>query len=450
MIDDELLLKHDSMVPRYTSYPTAPHFNEAVNGNVYADWLREIGRDQPLSLYFHVPFCDTMCWFCGCQTKVVNRYQPVASYLEILHREIDQIADILVTRRPVAHIHWGGGSPTIVESDDFRAVMARLDQRFEFLETAEIAVEIDPRGFTREHARALTETGVNRASIGIQDFEPDVQKAVNRVQPYEETRDVVEALREFGVSGISFDLLYGLPYQTVETVLKTIDQAVGLGPDRVSLFGYAHVPWMRAHQQMINEDLLPDGKARLALYRAAAGRLAEHGYIAIGIDHFAKLSDPMGQAAYNGNLQRNFQGYTTDEAEVLIGFGASAIGSLPQGYVQNAPLVPDYRKSVEAGELPIVKGIAVSNDDLLRRRVIERLMCDLKVDLAVEAEAFGSKPEVFDQNLSDLTPLKVDGLVTVDGYQVVVPEGARLAVRAVCAVFDDYLGQGAGRHSRAI
>ena len=450
MIDDDLLLKHDGMVPRYTSYPTAPHFSDAVDDGVYANWLRVIPEDQALSLYFHVPFCDTMCWFCGCQTKVVNRYQPVASYLDVLNSEIDLVADVLGTKRPVAHVHWGGGSPTIVQSDDFRKVMSHISDRFEILDTAELAVEIDPRGFTKDHARALTETGVNRASIGIQDFELEVQQAVNRVQPYDETKMVVEALRENGVGGISFDLLYGLPHQTVETVLSTVDRAVGLGPDRVSLFGYAHVPWMRPHQKMIDEDLLPDGKARLALYRAAASRLAEHDYVAIGIDHFAKSSDPMGQAAYNGNLQRNFQGYTTDEAEVLIGFGASAIGSLPQGYVQNAPLVPDYRKSVEKGELPIVKGIAVSGDDLLRRKIIERLMCDLKVDLEAEASAFNRPSDIFDQNLTDLLPLKADGLVQIDGYKVTVPEGARLAVRAVCAAFDEYLGRGAGRHSRAI
>jgi oxygen-independent coproporphyrinogen-3 oxidase len=207
---------------------------------------------------------------------------------------------------------------------------------------------------------------------------------------------------------------------------------------------------MRAHQKLIDEDLLPDGKARLALYRAAAGRLAEHGYVAIGIDHFARPDDPMGQAAFNGNLQRNFQGYTTDGAETLIGFGASAIGSLPQGYVQNAPLVPDYRKFIDEGGLPIVKGIAVSADDLLRRRVIERLMCDLKVDLAAEAAAFDRSADIFDENLIDLLTLKADGLVAIDGYQVTVPEGARLAVRAVCAAFDEYLGRGAGRHSRAI
>jgi len=233
-----------------------------------------------------------------------------------------------------------------------------------------------------------------------------------------------------------------------------VDMAVTLGPDRFSLFGYAHVPWMRAHQKLINEDILPDGRARLALYRAAAGRLAEHGYLAIGIDHFAHASDPMGLAAYNGNLQRNFQGYTTDQAETLIGFGASAIGSLPQGYVQNAPLVPDYRKAIEDGKLPIVKGIEISDEDRLRRRVIERLMCDLKVDLAAEAEYFGQSPNMFDQNLADLVPLQTDGLVTVEGYHITVPEPARLSVRAVCAAFDSYLGMSAGaqkpRHSRAI
>ncbi len=450
MIDDDILLKHDGRVPRYTSYPTAPHFNTTVDGDTYAGWLREIPPEQPLSLYFHVPFCDTMCWFCGCQTTVVNRYQPVASYLELLAREIDLIGEHLGEGRPVAHIHWGGGSPTIVASDDFHNVMARIADRFSFQSDAEIAVEIDPRGFDADHVAALGDAGVNRASIGIQDFQPDVQKAVNRVQPFEETREVVEGLRRAGIAGISFDLLYGLPHQTVESVLSTVDLAMELAPDRISLFGYAHVPWMKAHQQMIDEDLLPDGRARLALYRAAAGRLAEHGFVAIGLDHFARAEDPMAVAVREGRLNRNFQGYTTDEAEVLIGFGASAIGSLPQGYVQNASLVPDYRSALEAGTPPIARGVEVSEDDRLRRAVIQRLMCGLEVDLSEEAAQYGFGGDVFADSLAALAPLQQDGLVSINGSVVTVPEEGRLAVRSVCAAFDSYLGVGPGRHSRAI
>jgi len=450
MLDDDILLKYDGSVPRYTSYPTAPHFSDVVDAETYAGWLAELPGADPLSLYFHVPFCDTLCWFCGCQMTVVNRYQPVASYLDILNLEIDRVSDILGARRSVRHLHWGGGSPTIITSDDFKKVMARIAERFDILEDAELAIEIDPRGFAAEHAVALAEAGINRASIGIQDFDPTVQAAVNRVQPYEETKEVVEALKKVGVSGISFDLLYGLAHQTVETMISTIDMAVALEPARLSLFGYAHVPWMRAHQSLIPEELLPDGHGRLALYRAAAGRLAEHGYIAIGIDHFARADDPMAIAITEGNLQRNFQGYTTDSARTLIGFGASAIGALPQGYVQNAPLVPDYRSAIEAGKLPIAKGIAVNDEDRVRRAVIERLMCDLEVDLAVEADKFALDWNMFAPALAELVPLQADGLVSVSGSRVTVPEAARLAVRVVCAGFDTYLGHGPGRHSRAV
>jgi len=450
MIDDDILLKYDGSAPRYTSYPTAPHFSDAVDGATYAGWLRDLPESEPLSLYFHVPFCDTMCWFCGCQMTVVNRYQPVASYLDLLALEIDRVSDILGDRRAVRHLHWGGGSPTIITSDDFKNVMAKIAERFDLLADAELAIEIDPRGFTNDQAVALAEAGINRASIGIQDFDAQVQAAVNRVQPYDETKSVVDSLKKVGVSGISFDLLYGLAHQTVESMIKTIDLAIALEPARLSLFGYAHVPWMRPHQELIPEELLPDGRGRLALYRAAAGRLAEHGYIAIGLDHFARTDDPMAIAIREGNLQRNFQGYTTDTAATLIGFGASAIGALPQGYVQNAPLVPDYRSAIEAGKLPIAKGIAIDDEDRLRRAVIERLMCDLEVDLAVEAEKFGRDVTMFDGALDALVPLQADGLVTIDGSRVSVPDGARLAVRVVCAAFDTYFGHGPGRHSRAV
>jgi oxygen-independent coproporphyrinogen-3 oxidase len=450
----DLLAKYDRRVPRYTSYPTAPHFGPGVGAAEYRRWLAELDPDLPLSLYVHVPFCDSMCWFCGCHTKIVNRHEPVAKYLEVLMREIDLVADRLGTRRRVCHLHFGGGTPTILTPDEVEALFARLRARFDLLPDADIAVEIDPRDLDPEVIRALAKAGVNRASIGLQDLNPEVQVAVNRVQTFEETRAVVDALRAAGIGSINIDLMYGLPHQTVEGVRATIDGALRLAPERLCIFGYAHVPWMKRHQRLIDEAALPDAEARFAQYMAAAEHLQASGYQWIGLDHFARPDDPMAVAARARGLHRNFQGYTTDDAMVRLGFGPSAIGAMPQGFIQNMVAMHDYRDAVSKGELPVVRGRKLDQDDRLRAAVIERLMCDLEVDLDRICRGFGCDSSIFSDELANLAEMEEDGLVELDGAGDgsvirVTPKG-RPFMRAACAAFDRYLRPDETRHVRAV
>jgi oxygen-independent coproporphyrinogen III oxidase len=436
-------------VPRYTSYPTAPHFHAGVDARAYRTWLSELDPAQPLSLYLHVPFCDTLCWFCGCHTKVVNSYSPLAGYLELLKGEIGLVADALGARRRVTHIHWGGGSPTMVRAEDLVRIGRLLRERFDVAPDAEIAIEIDPRGFTPASADALAAIGVTRASIGVQDFDPKVQRAINRIQDFDTTAHCVAMLRERDIAKLSIDLIYGLAYQTTEGLLNTIDAALRLDPDRLAIFGYAHVPGFKKHQNLIPEAALPGLAERFAQAEAAHARLIAAGYQPIGLDHFAKPDDPMAMAAREGRLARNFQGYTTDTAPALIGLGASAIGSLPQGYVQNHAEVPAYRKAILAGELATARGVALTDEDRIRREVIARLMCDLHVDLAAVAARYGRSAAMFADALAALQRLAQDGIVERDGTHVRVKDEWRAAVRVVCAAFDSYLGV-AGRHSVAV
>jgi len=440
----------DQQVPRYTSYPTAPHFGPAVDGTVYAGWLRAVDPEARLSLYLHVPFCAQMCWYCGCHTKIVRRDAPVHAYAETLATEIALVAAALPDRMGVAAIHWGGGTPTMLSATDFAALMARLGSCFEIAGDTDVAVEIDPRTLDREKADALAQAGVTRASLGVQDFNPDVQRAINRVQPFETTAQAVADLRHAGVAAINFDLMYGLPGQTVADVMRSVDLAAELAPDRVALFGYAHVPWMKRHQQRIDETALPGGDERLAQLEAAAAQLARQGYRRVGLDHFARADDPMARALDDGELRRNFQGYTVDAAPVLLGFGASAIGSLEQGYVQNLIPLKGYAEAVAAGQLPVARGIAIDDEDRLRRDVVERLMCDSAIDLDAVCRAHGIATGHFDDELGALRPFERDGLVAISGHRIDLTDVGRPFVRNVCAVFDSYLETGAGRHSRAV
>ena len=442
--------RYDLRVPRYTSYPTAPHFTSAVSGDVYRGWLGELDPASALSLYFHIPFCDSMCWFCGCYTKIVNRYEPVQGYLRVLHDEIDLVATALPATFASRHLHWGGGSPTILKPEDWLGILDHLRRRFDIAADAEVAVELDPRDTTREYVGALAAAGVTRASIGVQDFHADVQAAINRTQPFEVVERVCSWLREYGIDDINLDLMYGLPRQTQQRVVAMIDQAHRLRPSRLALFGYAHVPWMKTHQRMIDEAELPDAGARWRQFAAASERLQALGYQNVGLDHFARSDDPLAQAEQHGALRRNFQGYTTDAAAVLLGFGASAIGSLPQGYVQNVAPLKDYSEAVAAGRLPITRGVALSADDRLRGAVIERLMCDLRVDLAALCKDHGAETTVFADCIERLEPLIADGLVVVDSDHVVMTEQGRPLVRLAAAAFDAYLGQGDKKHSRAV
>jgi len=449
-MDAELIAKYDARVPRYTSYPTAPHFHDGVDARQYAAWLAELPAGAALSLYLHVPFCDTLCWFCGCQTTVVTRRGPVDDYLGTLLREIALVSHTLGAPRAVSHLHLGGGSPTILRPAQAGALFEWLRQHFHLGEWTEVAVEIDPRDLPAETLAAFADAGMSRASIGVQDLDPEVQRAVNRIQPFETTRRCVGLLRRHGVQGLNIDLMYGLPHQTEAGTRKTVERVLTLEPDRVALFGYAHVPWMKRHQRLIPEDALPDGPARWRQFAAAAERLVAAGYEWIGLDHFARPDDTLAVAAREGRLRRNFQGYTTDDAPALLGLGASAIGRLPRGYVQNHKHVRDYAGAVGQGELPVARGVALSDEDRLRAEVIERLMCDLEVDLGAVAEAHGVDPAVFADALARLAPMAADGVVRREGWRVGVPEAARPLLRAVAAVFDGYLGSGQARHARAV
>jgi oxygen-independent coproporphyrinogen-3 oxidase len=432
-------------VPRYTSYPTAPHFHAGIGESSARQWLRELPAGMPLSLYVHIPFCDTLCWFCGCHTTVVNRYSPVDSYLNNLFAEIANIAPLLKDH-PVTHLHWGGGSPTMLAPKDVRALKGALSEHFEFAPDAEFAVEIDPRGLKDEQIATLAECGLTRASIGVQDFDPVVQKAINRIQPYDETKRVVNGLRAAGVNALNIDLIYGLPHQSSANVARTIELALSLKPQRFAVFGYAHVPHFKKHMELIKTEALPDAVERFAQFELAHRLIAAAGYVPVGLDHFALPDDAMGRAALDGTLARNFQGYTNDDAPALIGLGASSISALPQGYLQNRPEVPEWRKMVEAGELPVARGIALSADDKLRRAIIEKLMCFLEVDLA----ALGTSAGAFPQEMEALAPLMAEGFVVRSGDRLTVPASARAAVRLVASVFDTYLTSSKAVHAVAV
>ncbi|MCB0058967.1 MAG: oxygen-independent coproporphyrinogen III oxidase, partial [Caldilineaceae bacterium] len=371
-MQSDLLRRYAAPVPRYTSYPTAPHFSPAVDAATYGRWLDEMENDLPLSLYVHIPFCNELCWYCGCATKITRKREPIARYLSALSREIDTVADRIKIRHAVTHIHWGGGSPSILEPNEIRALAAQLKTRFKLSPSAEFAVEIDPRGLDEARIAAFADSGVNRVSIGVQDFDLAVQKAINRMQSVEQTAWVVDTFRKHGIEAINIDLVYGLPKQTLETLDQTMDHVLALAPDRIALFGYAHLPARIKHQRLIPDDTLPDTAARFAHANRAAERLTEGGFVTIGLDHYARPHDPLA----SGTVRRNFQGYTTDTAAALIGLGASSIGRLPQGYVQNTPAIGEYERRVLDGGLATVRGHAMSTEDAARGLVIERLMCD--------------------------------------------------------------------------
>jgi len=446
----DVVAQLDQRVPRYTSYPTAPHFTPDIGADAYAEWLEALPADAMVSLYLHVPFCAELCLYCGCHTSVVRRYEPVASYVAVLEREIDLVAERIGARRPVVHVHWGGGTPTILTPRDLHTLAERLRARFELQEGAEIAFEIDPRRLSQDHVVALAGIGATRASLGIQDFDLEVQRTVNRIQSFAQTEQVVSWLRNAGIAGLNFDLMYGLPYQTVDKVVRSVEQAVSLRPDRIALFGYAHVPWMKRHQKLLPEAAMPEASERLRQMHAAAAAITAAGYVRIGLDHFARPGDLLARRQAEGRLRRNFQGYTTDAAAALVGLGTSAIGMLPQGYVQNAPRMGDYRDAVLAGRLAAVRGIRVTDEDRVRRAVIERLMCDLAVDLDEVAADHGADPAMFSYDLDRLGELSGLGLVRREQNRIIIDEAGRPFVRSVCAVFDRYLSRGEARYSRAL
>jgi oxygen-independent coproporphyrinogen-3 oxidase len=437
-------------LPRYTSYPTAPHFSGAIGPDTYAEWLKAIPRHASTSLYLHVPFCRSMCWYCGCHTSVARRDEPIAAYAAALRCEIDLVTRQIERRIQVNHIHFGGGTPTIMAPETFTDLIGSIRHAFFVLPSAEVAIEIDPRTLTDQMIGALAYGGVNRASLGVQSFDPVVQRAINRVQSFDEAAAATKGLRRAGITGINFDLIYGLPHQTIASCLDTVRRCVELRPDRFSVFGYAHVPTFKKHQRKIEDAWLPDSLERHDQSYAIANALQEAGYVQIGLDHFALPDDEMATALRDGKLHRNFQGYTTDASDILLGFGASAIGHLPQGYVQNEVHTRAYTEAIAGGRLATVKGYTLTDDDRLRAEIIERIMCDFGVDLDQVCARHGSAPEEMLQSSPRLQHLISDGIVEIDGASLALADDSRFLVRSVAAAFDAHLDGSQQLHSRAV
>jgi len=443
MTEHDLISRYDGRVPRYTSYPTAPHFHAGIGADTTARWLAELSPEVPISLYLHVPFCDRLCLYCGCNTTVVRLDAPKRTYAATLQDELRLVAAHIGHRAQVSAIHWGGGTPTSLPADCLTDITTLIRSLFEVLPTAEIAIEIDPTALPSDRLAALAEMGINRVSLGVQDFEPAVQSAIGRMQSFETTQDCAQSLRALGINSLNLDLIYGLPEQTEASVIRTARQVLDLKADRIAVFGYAHVPWMKRHQALIPDHSLPGPAARFA-QRQAIGKVLERegGFVPVGLDHYARPGDAMALAMNDQTLHRSFQGYTTDAAAALIGLGASAIGGLPQGYVQNATGVPAYTAAIRAGTLATVRGVTLTEDDRLRRGLIERIMCDLSAEIPAElaSEAAG------------LDRFVNDGLATFDGTHLTVTEAGRPFVRNIAALFDAYLAtsETAPRHARAV
>lgn len=437
-------------LPRYTSYPTALAFVPGEGDEAATDWLAATRAEDIISAYVHVPFCRRLCWYCGCHTTVAPEYDRIGAFHEKLMAEIDLVADALGPHAGAAHLHFGGGSPNALSPEHFISLTEKLVRRLRVRADAEIAVELDPALLSPAFVDALGAAGVTRASLGVQTFDPDVQAAVNRVQPFDVVADAVERLRAAGIKAVNFDLMYGLPLQTPENVRSSVEMALSLNPDRVAVFGYAHVPWMKKHQVVIRDADLADTVGRWAQADAADEALNAGGYVRIGLDHYARPRDPLARAAAEGRLRRNFQGYTDDPAPVLVPVGPSSIGHFREGFVQNAIATDVWSDAIAQGRLPLARKLPVRSEDRLRAAVIERLMCDLEVDVAAICTANSYPADHLDACIAKARELEADGLCTVAGRRLTVPQEARRLVRVAAACFDERLPQTQARHSKAV
>lgn len=425
-------------LPRYTSYPTALEFKE-LGKDKYKNWLTSIRADENLSLYIHIPYCSKLCWFCGCFMKVANKYDVVTKYVDALVQEIELVAQHSGAEI-VSHVHFGGGSPTILAPEHFARIMNTVRANFRITSNAEIAVEIDPRTLSEEKVIAYAKSGVNRVSMGIQDFNTNVQIAINRIQSERLIEECIFWLKKHGIEKINFDLIYGLPEQTNASIQKTIKKAVSFEPSRISLFGYAHIPWVKNHMKMINEDVLPNQTIRKKMFGLASSMLVAAGYVAIGLDHFALPADEITKAKNNETLKRNFQGYTTDSANTMIGFGISSIGSFKAGFSKNTTSFPDYFAAISKGEIPIQHGLEVSADDLVRRDIISDLMCFSKFNPSKAAKKHGIKDN-FAIEQEALSRLVAEGILKESHDTFSLTDKGMHYRRAIATVFDKYFPQ---------
>ena len=454
MPPSDVLVRYGGSLPRYTSYPTAAQFDASVGAAEADAWLRAVPAGTPVSLYLHVPFCDMLCLFCGCNSSVVRDADLRAAYARLLIDELHRVAARLGAGRPVRHVQWGGGTPTTLPPESMRAVMETVHRLFAVEADAEIAIELDPRFLPDDYPPLLGALGFNRASLGVQDLDPAVQAASGRVQSLEQTEDCVRRVRAAGIRSVNVDLIYGLPYQTVDGAGDTaLTVAEVLRPERLAVFGYAHVPWKQKRQALLPEAALPPPVERLAQRARIDEALRLSGYSAVGLDHYARPDDALCLAAAAGTLRRNFQGYTVDPAPVLVGVGASAISNFPQGMTQNVPANAFYARAMETmpDSLPAVRGVCRTGDDRLRGEVIERLMCDLQVDPAAIGARHGASTTWFDGAWPALRQAERDGLVVLDGPVVRVTGKGRPFLRNIASVFDAYhVPAGVKRHAGAL
>ncbi|MDX8381606.1 MAG: oxygen-independent coproporphyrinogen III oxidase [Ghiorsea sp.] len=445
LFDLTLINKHDKAGPRYTSYPTAPMFHEGVNSAVYADTLKRVANDKaPLSLYIHIPFCNTVCYYCGCNKIVTKQYDRAQPYLDLLFQEIDKVASLVGKARPVTQLHFGGGTPTFLNDKQIRALMGKLRDSFQFVDddAAEYSIEMDPRECTPQTVKTLRDVGFNRMSMGVQDFDPIVQKAVNRVQSNEVTLNVLNDARREGFKSMNIDLMYGLPHQTVQTFDATLNQIIEFSPDRIALFNYAHLPEMFMPQRRIDSSAMPSPQEKLNILEHSINKLIDAGYVFIGMDHFAKPSDELTIAQCDGKLYRNFQGYSTQADCDLIGLGLTSIGYVGGSFFQNQKNMDDYQKVIDAEGLAVFRGYTLSDEDHLRRAVIMRLMCDFGLDFTVVEQTFGIDFTAhFADSLQDLEDMQNDGLVELTNTSLKVLPVGRLMIRNIAMVFDEHLRQ---------
>jgi oxygen-independent coproporphyrinogen-3 oxidase len=425
-------------VPRYTSYPTALKFTDEIGAEQYLNWIKNRDHTQPLSLYIHIPYCREMCNFCGCFTKITQKDEPIAKYTASLIEEIKLFHQLSGRRRHlVSHLHFGGGSPSVLQPEQFRQIMQIVDECFEMQADAERAIELDPRTIDADKIKAYAKAGINRISIGVQDFDEQVQVAVNRIHSFDDVAGKIDLIRESGINSINIDLMYGLPYQNIAKLEQTVQKVLELHPDRLAVFAYAHVPWMRKHQRLIPEEVIPKGYERMQMIQFISQYLLQHGYEAIGIDHFALQEDSMTQGLKDKELRRNFQGYSTDKAREMVGLGISSISCLQSGFAQNSTHMTDYHEIINSGKLPIARGCKTSSEDLMRREWIAHIMCYLELDLSAEIMAYDLPEDYFAAELANLARLEEAGIISFVGQRIRVKQ--RLYARRVAAMFDQYI-----------
>ena len=459
LVDKDLCRRFDISGPRYTSYPTADRFVADPGAQILVDALQHRpSPEQPLSLYVHLPFCSTVCYYCGCNKVITKDHSKSTRYLDYLEREIDLQLAALSGTRNVSQLHWGGGTPTFLDDAEMARLMGMLKSRFHFLPDGEYSIEIDPRSVDPQRAHTLAELGFNRMSLGIQDFDPLVQQAVNRIQSFEQTRDVLLAARAAGFKSVSVDLIYGLPRQTLEGFRATLDKTLSLAPDRIALYSYAHLPQIFMPQRRIQDAELPQAEDKLSLMAMAIETLVDAGYVFIGMDHFARPDDELALAQKAGKLHRNFQGYSTHAELDLLAFGVSAIAKVGPVYAQNAKSLDEYYHDIDAGHLPVRRGYRMDRDDELRRAVIQELMCHFGLDFAEVSQTWSIDfADYFADALAQIQPLAEAGLLNVSPQRIDVMPKGRLLVRIIAMAFDRYLQadrqkapEGRQRYSRVI